>query len=413
VRILFITDYLPYPPISGDLIRVYNLVKRMARQHEVTLAAALWTPGDEESLRHLRGICHRVETGSLRWEHPLKFLPDLVRYALAGTPLELRFLYSDKLASAITQMVTEEDFDVVHIEQSRMALYLEAIPKSARCTRILAFQNIASDQYSRIAAIESRPVKKMRALLFSRMMRRWEPRYAERFDRCIAVSEEDRRQLMRANPRLPIDLVPNGVDIQSHQPLESGSTKPGILFIGSMGYPPCVDAILHFCQEILPLVEAAFGQIDVWVVGADPSPAVLDLASQSVHVTGQVESVKPYYERSSLAIVPLRAGGGTRLKILEAMALGRPVVSTSIGCEGLDVVDGRHILVADGVKQFADCIVRLLTDKALYQQLATEARKFVVMKYDWDLIASHLLDVYSKGMQGQAIPAERVPEVQV
>ena len=399
MRILFITDYLPYPPISGDLIRVYNLVRRIAKQHEVSLVAVLWSPGDAESLSHLRGFCHRVETGSLRWQHPLAYLPDLVRYAMAGKPFELRFLYSKELANTIKEMASSEDFDVAHIEQSRMALYLNALPKNGHCKRVLAFQNIASDQYNRISSIERRPIKKLRALLYSRMMRHWEPSFAERFDHCIAVSEEDRRQLMKANPRLKIDLVPNGVDTHSHRLLKSGSMNTGILFIGSMGYAPCVDAILYFCQQILPRVERVLGPIEVWVVGANPSPEVLKLSSKSVHVTGQVEDVVPYYERSAIAIVPLRAGGGTRLKILEAMALGRPVVSTSIGCEGLDVIDERQLLIADTPEQFAEKIVRLLTDKALYQQLTAKARQFVVTKYDWDLIAGQLLEVYTKVRQ--------------
>jgi len=367
----------------------------MAENNEVSLVAVLWTPDETESLLHLRGFCHRVETGSLRWERPLACLPDLFRYAVAGKPLELRFLYSEELAHKIGEMISEENFDVVHIEQSRMALYLEAIPKNAHCTHVLAFQNIASDQYNRISSIERQPIKKFRAWLYSKMMRRWEPAYAERFDRCIAVSEQDRRQLVRSNPHLQIDLVPNGVDTQMYKPLESGSMKTSILFIGSMGYAPCVDAIIYFCQQILPRVESVLGTVEVWIVGASPSPEVLALANKSVHVTGQVKDVVPYYERSAISIVPLRAGGGTRLKILEAMALGRPVVSTSIGCEGLDVIDGEQLLIADTPEKFSEGVIRLLTDKNLYQKMTADARQFVETRYDWNLIVRKLLDVYS------------------
>ena len=140
-------------------------------------------------------------------------------------------------------------------------------------------------------------------------------------------------------------------------------------------------------------------EVQVWIVGVDPPQEVFRLTGNGVHVTGRVEDVIPYYSRSTVSIVPLRAGGGTRLKILEAMALGRPVVSTSIGCEGLDVVDGQHLLIADDPQQFADKTVRLLTDSTLYKRIAAEAREFVVTRHDRDVIAGQLLDVYTKVMQ--------------
>jgi len=394
VRILFITDYPPYPPISGDRIRVYSIIRRLAKQHQVSVAVALWTPDEAESISHLRQFCYRAETASIRWRHPLNYLPDLIRYALEGKPPELRFLYSKDLADKVRQMFLSEDFDIMHVEQSRMALYLEALPRSTNCARILAFQNVASSQYARLLHVERKLITKMRALLHSLMMRRWEPRYAERFDRCIAVSEADRRLLLAANPRLRIDVVPNGVDTQLYQPLSLEETRPALLFIGTMSYAPCVDAAIYFCKQILPRIRSALGQIGLWIVGANPTPGVSALRGDGVHVTGRVDSVIPYYKRSAISIVPLRAGGGTRLKILESMALGRPVVSTSIGCEGLDVVNGEHLLVADSPEQFAEQAVRLLTDQTLYNLIRTNARQLVTARYDWDVIARKLLDVY-------------------
>lgn len=394
MRILFITDYPPYPPISGDRIRVYNLIRRLAKKHQVTLAIALWALDEVEAVSHMRQICHRVEAGSLRWRHPLNYLPEFLRYALEGKPLELGFLYSKGLACKIKQLVLSENFDVVHIEQSRMAMYLEAIPENARCARILAFQNVAASQYARILRVERKPISRMRNFLLSQMMRRWEPRYAERFDRCIAVSEADRRLLMEANPRLKIDLVPNGVDTQVFKPLTLDEINPALLLIGTMSYTPCVDAAIYLCNQILPRVRRILGGIELWIIGANPSAAVSALSGYGIHVTGRVDDVIPYYKRSAISVVPLRAGGGTRLKILEAMAFGRPVVSTSIGCEGLDVVDGEHLLVADNPDLFSRQIIRLLTDQALYKHIITNARQLVVSRYDWNEIAEQLLRVY-------------------
>jgi glycosyltransferase involved in cell wall biosynthesis len=167
-----------------------------------------------------------------------------------------------------------------------------------------------------------------------------------------------------------------------------------LLFIGTMSYAPCTDAALYLCQEVLPGIRQRLGDIQAWLVGAEPPPTIVKLNGNGIHVTGRVDDVIPYYAKGAVCVIPLRAGGGTRLKILEAMALGRPVVSTTIGCEGLDVVDGEHILIADSAELFVEQTVRLLTDKVLYQKIATNARRLVVDRYDWDAIAAKLEQVY-------------------
>jgi glycosyltransferase involved in cell wall biosynthesis len=227
-------------------------------------------------------------------------------------------------------------------------------------------------------------------------MLRWEPHYAERFDRCTTVSEIDRQLLLKANPRLRVDVISNGVDIQKYEPLPAENASQALLFIGNMQYPPCVDAVLYFYREIFPRIRRAIGAVDLWIVGRDPRPEVLQLKGEGIHVTGRVEDVVPYYRQSAVCVVPLRAGGGTRLKILEAMALGRPVVSTTIGCEGLEVVDGEHLLIADSPEQFAEKTVRLLTDRQLYQHISTNGRQVVEARYDWDKIAERLMEVYAE-----------------
>lgn len=399
VKVLFISDYLPYPPISGDRIRIYNLIRRVARQHQVSLVGFLQTLDEADGVSHMQEFCYRVETVNLPRRHKLARLPGLLRYVLTGKPFDFEFLSSGELADKIWRLSSRDDFDIVHIEQSRMALYLEALPSGVRPKCVLAFQNVASSQYERISNIELTPARRIRARLHSRMLRRWEPRYAERFDRCVTVSEVDQRLLLLANPSLQVDVVPNGVDTQLYQPLALEGTQPALLLIGNMSYAPCADGAIWFCNRILPHIRGFLPEVQVWIVGISPPPQVVGLSGDGVHVTGRVEDVVPYYRRSTVSVVPLRAGGGTRLKILEAMALGRPVVSTAIGCEGLDVEDGQHLLIADAPEQFAEKTVRLVTDKVLYKRIVTEARRLVVTEYDWDVIARRLMNVYSKAMR--------------
>lgn len=341
-------------------------------------------------------FCRRVEVINHEWPDPLTCIPDMIRYLLTGKPLELRLLYSQKMADKIYQLTSNEEFDIVQIEHSRLALYRESINPNSRSKSVLVFHNIAFDQYDRIYNIEKNSVSRLRTWLFSRQLRYWEPSYAEKFNCCLTVSEADKRILLQANPRLSVDVIPNGTDVKKYKLLEANQNSPVLLFVGSMGYLPCADGAVYFCRQVLPFIRETISDIQVWIVGADPSSDVKQLASESIHVTGFVEDILPYYKQAAVSIVPLRAGGGTRLKILEAMALGRPIVSTSIGCEGLNVVDGQHLLIADNPKEFAEKTIRLLKDNALYQLVVTEARKFVVSGYDWDVIAHRLMSKYSE-----------------
>ena len=396
MRILFITDYLPYPPISGDRIRTYNLVRRIASQHEVWLAAPIIRTGSSDGLSHLKAVCCGVETANLPQRHKSTRLLAMLRYVLTGKPWEFEWLYCEELAAKIKHLVSIIDFDIVQIEHSRMAPYVEILPADMRSKLVLVFHNLASVQYERIARIAESYAESFRAWLHGRFMRRWEPRYAERFDRCITMSKLDRDLLIKANPRLVADVVPNGVDTHLYREEPFETSRPTLLFIGSMDYPPCADAARYLCNRILPHLRRNLGQIDVWIVGRDPSPELTRLSGQGVHVTGFVTDVIPYYRRSTVCVVPLRAGGGTRVKILEAMALGRPVVTTPIGCEGLNVVNNQHLLVADTPEQFSECVIRLLRDPGLYKRITANARRLVEEQYDWDRLASRMLQIYEE-----------------
>ena len=396
MRILNITNTIPYPTTSGGALRNYNLLRRIAARHEVWLATHLYAPQEIEGVPHLQGFCQEVCTALMMRRPKIEHLPGLLRYALAGRPPELKFLHSTELERHIHRLCAQVQFDIIQIEESRMALYLESVPASQRGRRVLAFYDIAFAQTARFWPLERTIGGRARMWFYSQMMRRWEPRYAGRYDRCTTVSESDRQLLLAANPRLRVDVVPNGVDTHLYQPLPANNGAPALLFIGNMSYLPCVDAAVYLVRDILPHIRRAGRDVELWIVGADPAPQVLQLAGDGVHVTGRVPDIEPYYARARVSVVPLRAGGGTRLKILESMALGRPVVATSIGCEGLDVAGGEHLYIADDAEQFANYVVRLLSDAGDYARVVGNARRLVVERYDWDAIAARLLSIYEE-----------------
>jgi polysaccharide biosynthesis protein PslH len=395
MRILMITDFLPYPPTSGNPLRTYNLLRRLARANDIWVASLIQSAGEAEAVQRLREFCCGVETAVLGPRGALAQPGQALRYLLAGKPPELRLYRSQELAEKIRRLAGEVAFDVVEIEDSVMATYREDLPESLRSKTVLTFHDVVFNKFQRIARLEPKPGRKLRLGWFAAGMRTWEPAAAERFARCITVSEADRRLLLSANPRLTIDVAPNGVDTTLYQPLDlPPAESPALLFVGNMDYRPNVDAITWFCREALPQVRRHVAGLELWIVGVNPAAEVRRLEGPGVHVTGGVADLRPYYQRCTACIVPLRAGGGTRLKILEAMALGRPVVSTAIGCEGLDVADGRHLFIADSPADFAEKCIRLLEDRSMRERMAGAARRRVTERYDWDAIARQVQQTY-------------------
>lgn len=394
MHILFITDNIPFPPISGDRIRVYQLLQRVAQTHHVSIAAPIRNEEEEQSVQILKKICQHVLTASLPRRSPLKHLPGLFQTAFSGRPLELHFLTSKELQRKIKALLESEQVNIVQCEHSRMAHYANLLPANSGAKTLLTFHNVAAQQFDTIYRITHSLMPKFRAWLFSRQMRCWEAHCVRTFDRCITVSENDRSLLLQDVPQQRIELVANGVDTQVCRPLPRPKGVPTFILIGLMSYQPYTDSAIYFCETILPLIRKAIREVKVLVVGPNPPLSVKLLNGNGVTVTGRVPDVAPYYQESCISVVPLRAGGGTRLKILEAMAFGRPVVSTSLGCEGLNVRHEEHLLIADEPQQFAERVLRLLRDDDLYTRIANRARALVEAEYDWDVLTAQMLRIY-------------------
>ncbi len=395
MRILAITPHIPYPLNGGERIREYHLLKRAAQHHDIWIAGFTYS---QDYVPPLMEFCQGVETVPFeRYRNQLmRQIPGLVRYAIEGKPLEHRFKYSQALVDKLRALQTQVQFDIVQIEESHMALYREFLA-AGRYKTLLVLHNITAPQYKRIYQTEKRLLPKFRAGLYARQMEHWEPEYAGRFDKCVTVSSVEEKMLLQLNPRLNITTVPNGVDTKQYEPLPAPEpNNHQLIFVGNMRYAPGVDAAIYMATEILPIVRESVPDAELWIVGREPTPEVQALASDIVHVTGEVPEVLPYYQKGAVSVVALRSGGGTRLKILEAMGMGRPVVSTTIGAEGLEVVDGKHILIGDNRETFAAHTVRLLKDRQLYTNIVAQARQLVVSRYDWDALADQMNVIYDE-----------------
>jgi glycosyltransferase involved in cell wall biosynthesis len=314
-----------------------------------------------------------------------------LRGSLARRPLAAFPFYCAEALSRLQGIIAREKIDIFQVEHSLLGAYLDAAPREGSCRTVLSLHNVCFEQYHQMARLEvgfaARALYRLKAFAMSKAERHYIPR----FDCCVVVSTAERELLRRALPEVRAVVIENGVDCAQLQPLPESTSAPGLLFTGVMNYPPNADGVVLFARSILPRIRAFVPDVKLFVVGHVPPARVKALERQpGIEVTGYVSDILPYYRLSKVTVVPLRAGGGTRLKILESMALGRAVVSTTAGCAGLEVCHGVHLLIADHPQQFADCVVKLLGDDALRTQLAANARRLVEQHYDWSMLGRRL-----------------------
>jgi len=394
LKVLVVTYGTPYPPNSGVKIRDFNLLRRISRSVTLFLCV-LATEGSIPDLSELRTFCAKVIVVPATSRTPFQIFTNSIRCWTAGCRLAAHQFFYPELARQIRSIISEDGIDILQIEHSFLVAYRTAIPANSRCRTILSLHNVGSRQYLRIANTQSAPLATISYRLKSFLINRMETANAAEFDHCIVVSAEEARLLGASVPEDKFSVVENGVDCADIRPLAQTVFGNDLLFIGVIGYPPNTDAVLYFCKAILPLIRRAIPDARLLVVGHAPPAEVRMLASsEAIIVTGAVEDPVPYYRRCRVCVAPLRAGGGTRLKILEAMAFGRPVVTTSLGCEGIEVVNGEHLLIGDTAEAFAENVIRLLRHPELSEKIVGAARQMVEQSYDWSLIAPKLLQVY-------------------
>lgn len=396
MRILFATLGVPYPPDRGNRQRDYHLIRRVARRHDVSLVI-LRTGIDEaeHARRHLETFCAPVE---LVEATPTRALSRrAAEHLWARRPLATFPYWSDEMAERVRATAAALAPDVVQVEHSFLAPYVDVLPRGARAKTVLCLHNIGSLQYRSMLQMRLSPRERVLYFLKWLAMLRWEARAARRFDRVVVVSQSERDALRRTDPRLAVSVVENAVDTTALAPLPDPTRPDTLLFVGTFTYPPNVDAALHLGRDIFPLVRRAVPEARLLLVGHEPTEEVRALANlPGVTVDGAAADPRPAYAQASVAVAPLRAGGGTRLKILESMALGRPVVSTRLGAQGLDVVDREHLVLADTPGEIAAAVVHLLRDGPLRTRLTASARRLVERRYDWDHSAAALLGVYGE-----------------
>lgn len=393
--VLIVAPYVPYPPWFGGASRVYHLLRALARTHRVSLLC-YGTAGEVAAAGPLTEACEDVQIvvppRGERWRRLYQ------ARSFVGRPYYYYAFHSRAMARALRSTLARRAFDIVQIEFSQMAAYLRLPPGPLR---VLDAHNVEYLLLDRVGRQERHPLRRLYSWAQARKFRPDEIVACRGMDGVLTTSATDRAVLAREGVDVPIRVAPNGVDTEYFTPTPTPPTAPGLLFTGAMNYLPNTDAVLHFCADILPRVRAAVPAVRFAVVGRHPPARVRRLASPSVLVTGTVSDVRPFMRDAAVFVVPLRSGSGTRLKILEALASGCAVVSTSVGCEGIDVTHSREILVADTPAAFADAVVRCLRDPALRARLGAEGRALVERQYRWETVGDAVNEAYEELMDAR------------
>jgi sugar transferase (PEP-CTERM/EpsH1 system associated) len=420
MRILWLKSDLLLPLDKGGRLRTWHLMRHLAKQHDITYLAFCepqQTPADAAGMRE---VCAEViaiprkESTKGSW----RFYAEVAGHLLSPLPYAVGKYRSRAFERKLRELLNTQTFDLIVCDFLFPAVNL---PKTLPCPAVIFTHNVESEIWRRHAETQTSALGRVLYGMQYQRMLRYERRTLARFDGVLAVSEADRETMRRLYPgaiRGPVHVVPTGVDTDYYTPAARvNAVSPNnrsMVFTGSMDWLPNEDAMLFFCREILPSIRREEPEATLSIVGRAPTPAVAALAKQAgVIVTGRVEDVRPYVRDASVYLVPLRIGGGTRLKIFEAMAMGKAIVSTTVGAEGLPVTHGKHVWLADEPQAFAQAVVRLMRDVDSRRRLEEAARTLVLDRYDWSAVAGQLEHALIECSEARAEEiGERRPEAE-
>ncbi len=400
MKVLMLTQVLPYPPDSGPKIKTYNVIKYLAQRHRVTLVS--FVRGDQSGhIRHLERYCQAVHTVPME-RGVMRDGPAMIRSLLTGQPWMMVRDDRKSMRNLVDRLTTEQHFDIAHADQLNMAQYAERVDGAFK---VLDAHNALWLLYKRLWRTMTPGPQKWLLNRDWRLLQTYEGRICRQFDAVLAVSQEDKAALEEAaGQELDSYIIPIAIDTAEVTVIEREPAPSHILHIGTMYWPPNIDAVTWFIQEVYPIIRQQRHDVQFDVVGSHPPDELLALneTKQGINVTGYVKDPALYQNKAAVMVVPVRAGGGMRVKILNGLAEGIPIVSTTLGYEGIELTPNQNILVGDTPEEFAAQVLRVLNDPELGHELAANGRKLVGEKYDYRKACVRLDEIY-----GQATARQR------
>lgn len=409
MRILWLKTELLHPVDKGGKIRTYNMLKELKRAHHITYVALDEHESPGESHELATEYCHQLVSVPHRTRPKFSagFYRELATNLISPLPYFMKKYESPAMRLEIEKQVNSEQFDVLVCDFLQPSVN---VPDKLPIATVLFQHNVEAMIWKRHYEVQQNPLKK--AYLFNqwRKTRSYEAAACRRFDLTVTVSVEDTRTMREEYGLERVADVPTGVDTDYFHPQGNTQVDPhNLVFTGSMDWLPNEDAMQYFVKEIMPLVRQAIPELTLTVVGRNPYQSLLDLSRSDprVIVTGRVDDVRPYIARAAAYIVPIRVGGGTRLKIYEAMAMAKPVVSTTVGAEGLPVRDGYELLLADTPETFTAAVVRVLKDQDLARRLGASGSATVRERFGWRGVADQFAGLCKDAAAVKAAQSDR------
>ncbi len=397
MRVLQFAPRVCWPLDTGAKLRNYHLARVLAQRADVSLLAF-----DD----HLPFSAELISAFEKMYKQVVAIPRDsaytvtkVLRGLLGKTPLPVLNYTTSPMKRALENFLSQEDFDIIQVESIHLMSYLPIVRKARKRPVVVCdWHNVESELMQRYSQREPGRLRRAYASRTARLMKEFEKRALRDFDAHITVSQRDAERLRTINPDARIFVIENGVDIDFYSDLGANDeSRRRLVFVGSMDYHANIDAAVNFAREVWPQVRERQPKLIFTIVGKDPAPEVRGLAQiHGIEVTGTVDDVRPFYRDASVAVVPLKVGGGSRLKILEAMAAGVPVVSTTLGAEGLEVHHDENILIADTNEQLVAAITSVIENKTRRDHLSAAGRALVSSRYDWSSLGTALHNVYEK-----------------
>jgi sugar transferase (PEP-CTERM/EpsH1 system associated) len=379
---------VPWPLDTGAKLRNYHLARALARSISMTLIAF----GADTSNAQLNEAYRRIVAVPRSETYSAG---NMLRGAIGRTALPLLNYTTPEMAEALQRLLAQEDFDLIQVESIHLMNYLSAFRAARNHPLVICdWHNVESDLMRQYAEHERSFARRIYARRTARLMREAEERALKEFDAHISVSDVDARRLQSMNSHAQISVIENGVDA-AHYAVDQSAIRNRIVFVGSMDYHANIEGVTNFARAVWPAIHQQHPNLQFTIVGRNPPAAVRELSSVAgVEVTGSVADVRPYYREALAAVVPLNVGGGSRLKILEAMAANVPVVSTRLGAEGLEVSDGENILLAESSAHLANAILKVIDTAGMRTQLINGGQALVKTRYDWKILGVKLIEQY-------------------
>ena len=388
MKILIVSAKLPYPPRSGAAMRISQLARQLAKRHDVTILSYAW-PHERDGVA---ALAEEISLHAVQRE-PISRRAKRIAQAvsmLSPRPYYCRDVYSDDMQRAIHELCSDGAFDIVQLESSYLCSF--EFPRGTNL--VIDEHNVESELFRRMCEGEKAPHRRLFNGVEYARFRLFEQRSWNNVGGCIVTSDRELPVVTARAPQTPVVVAPNGVDLDYFQPYDGPVEPDTAVFNGILTYRPNVDAALYLVDEIWPLVRRQRPNARLTIVGRAHSDEAERLRRPNVEVTGEVPDIRPFLCNAAVVAAPVRIGGGTRLKIVEGLAMAKAMVSTSLGCEGISVRDRSHLMIANEPEEFAARIIELFDHPRLRSELGCAGRNLVEREYSWELASEQLDPLY-------------------